>query len=651
MNDELDIVDTSLRTNFPVINTADVQETEQAAKNNGMEAACENNNSSNWPDPLMEDSVYMNYSAIAHKEDADEINRRPVPPTPTENDVPVRILDNGWSIYMAGERTFYYNQRMRLCQWKPPRKPKLYKNTSETASECEASTSVYCANEENVTSSDDQLQPTDEYVYMSPKNTSSKKSDLDNFPRHPNNSFEQAQINASTKTTLANSIDSGIGRSSISYKNHGFGLTVPQKESNTSASTDISDVMSSSVSSNPYKSHTNDTIMSRPHISPDTSLITPGSNNHFLTTAIRQGTLEKCKLADCGVKAKKKEWILAYAYLTTGHLLFYKDQKSAEKCGKHYPPPTDVCDLRGAIVSYLDKDKVKDKRRKYVLALTLINKTEFLFNSASEMEMNAWFHVLRQTISNLPYTQAYPHPGNKNEFSKLQRVPSNSSSRGSAGVPGSESPNFHKSHHLRFSTKLKKSSKGETDPPNPYNGDGHPTRESIIERLLRFFRSRPSVESLRERGIYRPEPVFGSTLAAICQHDQSKVPRFLIEVTRLIEDRGLDVDGLYRVSGNQSSVQRIRCQVDQDRYDALKNEEDVHVLTGAVKLFFRELSEPLFPTNMNKEFMTAIRQSSAKLKLNAIDDLLQKLPPENLDTLKVLVSHLHRMMVKSSWTL
>jgi hypothetical protein len=89
---------------------------------------------------------------------------------------------------------------MRLCQWKPPRKPKLYKNTSETASECEASTSVYCANEENVTSSDDQLQPTDEYVYMSPKNTSSKKSDLENLPRHPNNSFEQAQINASTKT-------------------------------------------------------------------------------------------------------------------------------------------------------------------------------------------------------------------------------------------------------------------------------------------------------------------------------------------------------------------------------------------------------------------------------------------------------------------
>ena len=30
-----------------------------------------------------------------------------------------------------------------------------------------------------------------------------------------------------------------------------------------------------------------------------------------------------------------------------------------------------------------------------------------------------------------------------------------------------------------------------------------PAKATIIERLLRFFRSRPSMESLRERGIYK----------------------------------------------------------------------------------------------------------------------------------------------------
>lgn len=59
------------------------------------------------------------------------------------------------------------------------------------------------------------------------------------------------------------------------------------------------------------------------------------------------------------------------------------------------------------------------------------------------------------------------------------------------------------------------------------------------------------------------EPVFGSTLQAICQHEHSMVPRFIQLVTEVIESRGLDTDGLYRVSGNLSAIQKIRCHVDQ----------------------------------------------------------------------------------------
>lgn len=47
--------------------------------------------------------------------------------------------------------------------------------------------------------------------------------------------------------------------------------------------------------------------------------------------------------------------------------------------------------------------------------------------------------------------------------------------------------------------------------------------------------------------IFLAEPVFGSTLAAICNHEKSYVPKFISEVTRLIEEKGLDADGLYRV--------------------------------------------------------------------------------------------------------
>jgi hypothetical protein len=59
------------------------------------------------------------------------------------------------------------------------------------------------------------------------------------------------------------------------------------------------------------------------------------------------------------------------------------------------------------------------------------------------------------------------------------------------------------------------------------------------------------------------EPVFGSTLVEISQRERLTVPKFVRTVTEVIEAKGLDVDGLYRVSGNLSSIQKIRCQVDQ----------------------------------------------------------------------------------------
>jgi hypothetical protein len=39
------------------------------------------------------------------------------------------------------------------------------------------------------------------------------------------------------------------------------------------------------------------------------------------------------------------------------------------------------------------------------------------------------------------------------------------------------------------------------------------------------------------------EPVFGSTLSEICAREKSLIPRFINEVTALIEQKGIDSDG------------------------------------------------------------------------------------------------------------
>lgn len=49
----------------------------------------------------------------------------------------------------------------------------------------------------------------------------------------------------------------------------------------------------------------------------------------------------------------------------------------------------------------------------------------------------------------------------------------------------------------------------------------------------------------------------------------------------------------------------ILSKVAQRRYTVLGQEKEIHNLTGALKLFFRELKEPLIPFDNYKEFIYA----------------------------------------------
>uniref|UniRef100_T1HXD3 Rho-GAP domain-containing protein n=1 Tax=Rhodnius prolixus TaxID=13249 RepID=T1HXD3_RHOPR len=143
------------------------------------------------------------------------------------------------------------------------------------------------------------------------------------------------------------------------------------------------------------------------------------------------------------------------------------------------------------------------------------------------------------------------------------------------------------------------------------------------------------------------EPVFGCYLDQACggaSHSTGvgKVPLFVQRCVSLIEssEENMQTDGLYRASGNLSQIQKIRLQIDQNNYTALEREEDVHVLTGALKLFFRELKEPLIPY---KQFTKAIKASTTtnkKERLNMFVDIVKSLPTANRDTLKFLLQHL-----------
>lgn len=137
--------------------------------------------------------------------------------------------------------------------------------------------------------------------------------------------------------------------------------------------------------------------------------------------------------------------------------------------------------------------------------------------------------------------------------------------------------------------------------------------------------------------------IFGSTIESICERENTKCPRFVVHCIEAIENKGLYHDGIYRVSGNQAEIQSIRCKIDQQQSNSLDDVQDVNVLTGALKLFFRELQEPLIPFEVFDE-MTRALELEPKEKLAKIQSCINKLPECRLHTFAKLIIHLRRVI-------
>uniref|UniRef100_A0A8B9ZYK1 Rho-GAP domain-containing protein n=1 Tax=Anas zonorhyncha TaxID=75864 RepID=A0A8B9ZYK1_9AVES len=186
-------------------------------------------------------------------------------------------------------------------------------------------------------------------------------------------------------------------------------------------------------------------------------------------------------------------------------------------------------------------------------------------------------------------------------------------------------------------------------------------------RLRRFIIKRPPLQSLQEKGLIRDQ-VFGCRLEALCQRENTTVPRFVRLCVEAVEERGLDVDGIYRINGNLSVIQKLRFAVDQERAVTsdgryvfpeqpcqgepgwlLEDPEwsDIHVVTGALKLFFRELPEPLVPYELFNPFIEAIKLPDPQEQVQRVAELVQSLPPPNYATLRYLVAHLCRVMERA----
>ncbi|XP_053595606.1 rho GTPase-activating protein 32 isoform X2 [Microplitis demolitor] len=168
-------------------------------------------------------------------------------------------------------------------------------------------------------------------------------------------------------------------------------------------------------------------------------------------------------------------------------------------------------------------------------------------------------------------------------------------------------------------------------------------------KLIAFFRSfilnRPSRRRLKQSGILK-ERVFGCDLGEHLLNSGQDVPAVLKCCAEFIETHGL-VDGIYRLSGVTSNIQRLRHAFDEDRVPALHSDEsilqDIHSVASLLKMYFRELPNPLCTYQLYFTFVTAVQANTDADRLRRMRDAVRKLPPPHYRTLEYLMRHLVRV--------
>ncbi|XP_065438939.1 rho GTPase-activating protein 12 isoform X4 [Chrysemys picta bellii] len=339
----------------------------------------------------------------------------------------------------------------------------------------------------------------------------------------------------------------------------------------------------------------------------------PSSPKHQATGQEKYGLLNVTKITENGKKVRKN-WMSSWAVLQGSSLLFTKTQGTGTSWfGVNQSKPEFTVDLRGAVIDWASKDK---SSKKNVIELKTRQGTELLIQSDNDVLINEWFKVLSYTISN----QAV-----ESDEAFEDDVPD------SPGVEKQDKEKDHKDSKKLRSMKISSSIDSSE-------------QKKTKTKLKKFLTRRPTLQAVREKG-YIKDQVFGSSLTSLCQRENSSVPKFVKLCIEHVEEHGLDVDGLYRVSGNLAVIQKLRFAVNHDEKLDLNDSkwEDIHVITGALKMFFRELPEPLFTYNHFNDFVNAIKQEPRQ-RVHAVKDLIKQLPKPNQDTMQILFRHLRRVV-------
>ena len=125
------------------------------------------------------------------------------------------------------------------------------------------------------------------------------------------------------------------------------------------------------------------------------------------------------------------------------------------------------------------------------------------------------------------------------------------------------------------------------------------------------------------------------------------IPSVLRACVDYFSEAGVHHEGLFRLSGNTDVVRQLREAFDSGTEPDL-SDADPHTVASILKLWCRELPEPLLSWELYDPFLATASIAVTEASIATIKKLLAMLPPAHYLATKYLVSFLHRVQLESA---
>ncbi|XP_059176842.1 rho GTPase-activating protein 21-like isoform X2 [Physella acuta] len=352
---------------------------------------------------------------------------------------------------------------------------------------------------------------------------------------------------------------------------------------------------------------------------------------------IRKGPLS-CKVSVIeGKKCSDRSWKSVYAVLKQTELSLTRESSSSSNYYEEQHIPMKSC-----IVEFA-RDYAKKKKN--VFRVTTHHECEYLFQTEDRGTMLCWIQAIKSI----------------NEPDKAEKMEEMIASEREKHVPieilpsSKMSPQLgHKGKKLSalsFKAKLSSSPSMRRKKSNASEKDKEESlKKGWIGRIpmmksLKKHNEESSLSSLSEQDIDKMQ--FGVHLEDCFPSPHNEYVPLIVELcTRIVEARGLEVVGVYRVPGNSAAVNALTEEFNRGIDSVnIDNEKllDINVISSLLKSFFRKLPEPLIPPDMYDAFIEANRHPDEDKRKLKIKRLLHLLPPHNNETLKHMAEHLNKV--------